>query len=182
MIMLCLVSWLVLELIGWLALVLMEGSQGEVSSHVSWRMKIGILRVSMVIWSKVNQPHNRALAHQAGFCTQMSDFQEQRPSAVTRILLSFFAYVTGQNRPSQKCHFTPASYLLPAEPEAPLASAPSLLLTHSRAHGYGYKLLPLRPSRLARAKAGILIHASSRHSATGLFLLLHGNSPRFLGQ
>lgn len=182
MIMLCLVSWLVLELIGWLALVLMERSQGEVSSHVSWRMKIGILRVSMVIWSKVNQPHtghwhtpSRLLHTDVRLSGTKTLSCHQDPALL-------FAYVRGQNRPSQKCHFTPASYVLPAEPEAPLAWAPSLLLTHSRGHGYGCKLLPLRPTRLARAKAGILIHASSRHSAMGLFLLLHGNSLRFLGK
>lgn len=44
MIMLCLVPRLVLELIGRLALVFMEGSRGEVHIHVSRRTKTGIVR------------------------------------------------------------------------------------------------------------------------------------------
>lgn len=112
----------------------------------------------------------------------MSEFQEQSKTlSHHQDPALHFAYARGQNCLSQKCYLTPVSYLLPAEPGAPLAWALSLLLTHRRGHGYECKLLPLQPTLSARTKAGNLIHASSRHSSMG-FSHLAWQEPKVFGK
>lgn len=59
----CLVPSLVPELVGCLALVLMEGSQGEVACCVSCRTKIEILRVRTVSVVQTQPTSQRALVH-----------------------------------------------------------------------------------------------------------------------
>jgi len=98
----------------------------------------------------------------------------QRPSAITRILVFILPMLEVRTRtyvlpPARGARGTPGLGTFPPSDAEGL-------------HGYGHKRLALQPSLSAGAEAGDVAHASARHSAVGLFLILHGNSPRFGGK